>query len=148
MVGVDAIEADERAHGPIPHGALICVRTGWAAARYGSRERYLNAADPSDIDPTLNLPRMRFPGVTLAAAELLVRDRRCVGLGIDTLSPDGGGGGAAGFPVHHAVLGADRYLLENLHLDGRVPPRGGTATVAPLNVQGAPEAPVRVFCSF
>ena len=70
---------------------------------------------------------------------------RCVGLGIDTLSPDGGGGASAGFPTHHAVLGADRYILENLRLAGDVPPRGARANVAPLNVRGAPEAPARVW---
>ena len=88
---------------------------------------------------------MHFPGVSPEAATLLVHERGCVGVGIDTLSPDGGGGGLAGFPTHHVILGADRYILENLHLPDALPPRGCTALVAPLNVEGAPEAPCRVF---
>ena len=56
-----------------------------------------------------------------------------------------GSGGARGFPVHHVVLGADRYIIENLHLPDELPPRGATAVVAPMKVEGAPEAPARVF---
>ena len=145
MMGMAAIVADEAANGRIPTGALVCVRTGWAAARYSDRDQYYNATDASDVDPSLGLARMHFPGVSAEAATFLVRERGCVGLGIDTLSPDGGGGASAGFPTHHAVLGADRYILENLRLAGDVPPRGARANVAPLNVRGAPEAPARVF---
>ena len=74
-----------------------------------------------------------------------MRERGAVGIGIDTLSPDGGSGAARGFPAHHAILGADRYILESLHLTDSLPPRGARAVVAPLNVAGAPEAPARVY---
>ena len=46
------------------------VRVGWAS--------YLNAPDPSDVDATLQLPRMAFPGIDPAAATFLVAERRCV----------------------------------------------------------------------
>ena len=147
MMGADAIAADEAANGPIPPGSLVCIRTGWAARRYADRSLYYNAPDPTALDPTLNLPRMHFPGIDPAAASLLVNERKCVGIGIDTLSPDGGGGATAGFPAHHVILGADRYILENLHLVDELPARGLTAVVAPMKVEGAPEAPARVFAS-
>ena len=145
MVGADAIRADEALHGRIPERALVCIRTGWAAARYGSAAAYYNATDEGDVDPYLGLPRMHFPGLTPEAAKLLVLERGAVGVGIDTLSPDGGGGATAGFPAHHVILGNDRYILENLHLPDALPPRGAAAFVSPLNVEGAPEAPVRVW---
>ena len=88
---------------------------------------------------------MHFPGISPEAASWLVTQRGAVGVGIDTLSPDGGDGGARGYPAHHAILGADRYILENLNLDAELPARGATAFVAPLNVAGAPEAPARVW---
>ena len=47
--------------------------------------------------------------------------------------------------MHHAILGHDRYIVENLHLTAAVPARGATAVVAPLNIVGAPEAPARVW---
>lgn len=144
-VGVDVIRADEAANGPIPPGALVCIRTGWAATRYADAALYLNAPDTSDIDPYVGLPRMVFPGLSAEAATFLVRERNIRGLGVDTCSPDGGDGAARGFPVHHAVLGADRYIIENLNLVGELPARGAVAFVAPLNVRGAPEAPARVW---
>lgn len=145
LLCVAAIEADEAQHGPIPEGALVCVRTGWAAARFESRDAYCNMCDPEDIDTGINLPRMHFPGVSKEAAAFLVEQRRAVGVGIDTLSPDGGDGGSRGFPAHHVILGADRYILENLRLDASVPARGATVFVSPLNIVGAPEAPARVW---
>ncbi len=124
----------------------MCVRTGWAAARY---ERglgaYANARDSAELDPTLGLPRMHFPGIAPEAAAFLVEQRRAVGVGIDSLSPDGGSGGERGFPAHHVILGADRYILENLRLEAELPARGATAFVAPLNIVGAPETPARVW---
>ena len=146
LVDVTAINADEAVHGPIPHGALVCLRTGWAAARYHvSQEAYYNAPDASDLDPTLGIPRMHFPGITAEAAKMLVHERGAVGIGIDTLSPDGGAGAQLGFPAHHEILGRDRYILENLHLPHGLPARGATVFVAPLNVADAPEAPARVW---
>ena len=145
LLSVEDIFADEARHGMIPPGALVCVRTGWAVARYESREAYYNAPDPADVDPYLGMPRMRFPGISEAAAHFLVTNRQAVGVGIDTLSPDGGSGAGRGFPAHHAILGRDRYIVENMRLEEDVPNRGAVATVAPLNIVGAPETPTRVW---
>ena len=144
-VGLEVILADEALHGQVPYGAFVCIRTGWAADRYADASRYLNAPDTARIDPSIGLPRMAYPGVSEAAASFLISARGAVGLGVDTLSPDGGDGAARGFPVHHVVLGADRYIVENLNLGPELPPRGALVFVAPLNVAGAPEAPARVW---
>ena len=136
------VENDERAHGAIPAGSLVCIRTGWAATRYGNRSDYYNAVDPSDVDDYTGLPRMHFPGVALDAARYVV-DGGARGLAIDTLNPEGGF--SDGSPVHHEVLGRDRYIVENVRLGPELPARGWLATVAPLCVAGAPEAPARFF---
>ncbi|CAK0839919.1 unnamed protein product, partial [Prorocentrum cordatum] len=169
-VAVAELEADEEAHGPIARGSLVCVRTGFSeryraavderrrvrGARAGATHAgeddvgtgrdpwtvYHNAGRADDVHPEYCLPTMHFPGLSPAAAAWLVETRSIVGLGVDTLSPDPGA--STGFGVHHAVLGADRYILENLNLDG-LPARGATAVVAPLALAGAPEAPARVF---
>ena len=70
LCDVKAIHDDEAKHGPIPSEALVCIRTGWAEARYQSAERYYNVLDPAEADPTHGLPRMRFPGVATEAAAL------------------------------------------------------------------------------
>ena len=124
-------------------GSLVCLRTGWAASRYHSPSLYLNQTAQDDIDKALGIPRMHFPGFAPDAARLLVHDRGAVGIGVDTLSPDPGA--TSGFQVHHAILGADRFILENLNLVDGLPARGARAFVSPLNVAGAPEAPARVW---
>ncbi|KAH8046617.1 AAA ATPase-like protein [Aureococcus anophagefferens] len=111
------VENDERAHGAIPAGSLVCIRTGWAEARYGNRSDYYNAVDPSDVDDYTGLPRMHFPGVSLDAARYVV-DGGARGLAIDTLNPD-----SDGSPVHHEVLGRDRYIVENVRLGPELPAR-------------------------
>lgn len=146
LLSRDVILADEERHGPIPPKSLICIRTGWADKRYEKRDLYYNSTD--DIDAVIKrggCPEMHFPGISGDAAELLVIERQALGIGIDTLSPDGGSGGLRGYPAHHTVLGQDRYILENLHLRPNLPARGATAVVAPLNIVGAPESPVRVL---
>ena len=80
--------------GPLPEAlpAIVIIDTGWA--RWFRDER-----------------RTRHPALAPGAArELLRRGMRV--LAVDTLSPDPTGGD--GFPVHEAVLGADRLIVENL----------------------------------
>ena len=95
-----AVWDDIDEHGPIPAGALVCLRTGWAAARYSSQERYWNATDKEKIELSYGLPQMHFPGFSVEAAEVIVRSG-AAGIGVDTLSPDPGASG--GFGVHHKV---------------------------------------------
>ena len=65
---------------------------------------------------------MHFPGFSAAAAAWLVAERPDFGgVGVDTLSPDPGR--SVDMPVHYAVLGADKLIVENLDLAG-VPEAG------------------------
>ena len=52
------IEADERKNGPIPPGALVVIRFGWACRRYAHRDAYYNVTDWADVDPVLGLARL------------------------------------------------------------------------------------------
>lgn len=166
-VPTSALLDDEARHGAIPARAFVCIRTGWGA-RYASPERYANITDAADISQAYGLPRMHFPGLSSAAATWLLSERHVCGVGIDTLSPDPGAA-EEGFAVHHAVLGAGKYIVENLNLESveplearaadgerhlgarsaaggaRIPVRGATAVIAPAKLAGAPEAPCRVL---
>jgi kynurenine formamidase len=48
------------------------------------------------------------------------------------------------YPVHNAILGADRFQIENMVLAG-VPEAGSTIVALPLKVRGAPECCARVI---
>src|SRR6266436_4354467 len=126
------IEAWEEKHGTIPVGAIVVLRTGWAS-RWPDVSRYRN----QDANGT-----MHFPGFSVDAAKLLL-ERKISGLGCDTLSIDPGN--SKDFPVHHLVLGAGVYQLENLADPKDLPESDAFLIAAPIKLEGGPGGPVRVF---
>lgn len=123
----------EKAHGHIAFGSVVMARTGWD-------ERWSSAKDYRNADAQ---GQPHFPGISLEAARFLVEGRQAVGLGIDTMSVDGGG--SKDFSVHrycemHAV-----YQVENVANLWQAPPAGATVVVAPAKIEGAAGAPARVM---
>ncbi|WP_123533861.1 cyclase family protein [Halosimplex salinum] len=106
---------------------LIAVVTGWD--RHWGEERYFD-----------------HPYLTSKAARWLA-DRDC-DLGVDTVNPDPTPTGRAaadepeGFPVHEALLGADRLIVENLRGLDRLPDRF-VLHAYPHRFEGADASPVR-----
>jgi kynurenine formamidase len=126
------VEEWEHAHGRIPRGAIVLLRTGWAS-RWPDAQRYRNQDKQG---------KMHFPGFSLEAAKILI-EREVSGLGCDTLSVDHGA--SDDFAVHHAALGAGLYHLENLADLSEVPEAGAFLVVAPIKLEGGSGGPVRVF---
>ena len=126
------VEKWEAAHGRIPAGAIVMVRTGWAA-RWPDQARYRNLDDNKV---------MHFPGFSVESAKLLIA-RGAVGLGIDTLSIDYGA--SKDFEVHHVDLPVGLYNLENLANMDYVPEAGAFVIAAPIKLEGGSGGPVRVF---
>ena len=94
----------EKKYGAITPRSFVAGYTGWSK-RWPDSKLYRNI-DSHNVK--------HFPGFSLQAAELLLQ-RNVVGLGIDTLSTDGGN---TKFPVLYKVLGAGKYTIHNLaHLD-------------------------------
>jgi len=107
--------------GPIPEALppIVIIDTGWAP--WFGDER-----------------RTRHPALAPHAARELLRRGMHV-LAVDTLSPDPTGG--EGFPVHEAVLGTDRLIVENLRGLDELPKRVRVGFF-PLRL-GGDGAPVR-----
>jgi len=122
----DAVEKFEKKYGKIKSNSLVIFYTGWDK-RWGNREKYNN--------------NHKFPSVSLSTAKLLLK-RNIVGLGIDTLSADTG---KNGFPVHHAILGADKYLVENIANAKELPSVGAKILVLPIKIKDGTEAPIRLI---
>jgi kynurenine formamidase len=122
----------EKEHGKIPEHAVVLLRTGWAS-RWPDAAKYRNQDAQG---------KMHFPGYSVEAAKMLM-ERHVNGLGCDTLSIDYGASGD--FPVHHLVLGAELYQLENLANLGELPATGSYLVVAPIKLEGGSGGPVRVF---
>jgi kynurenine formamidase len=126
----------ERAHGKIADGSIILIKTGWGK-RWPDRKQYLGTDAPGD---TANL---HFPGLSRAAAELLAKERRIDGIGIDTASIDYGQ--SKDFIAHQVLYGANIYGLENVaHLD-RLPPVGATIIALPMKIKGGTGGPARII---
>jgi kynurenine formamidase len=119
------VEIFEQGHGIISSNSLVIFYTGWSA-RWETPEKYHN--------------NHMFPSVHISTAEFLL-ERKIAGLGTDTLSADTG---ANGFPVHRAILGADKYLIENIANVNLLPATGAKALVLPMKIKDATEAPVRL----
>lgn len=122
----------ESAHGRIPSGAIVLLRTGWAS-RWPDAQRYRN----QDANST-----MHFPGFSIDAARMLL-DRGASGLGCDTLSAEYGA--SKDFALHRLTLGSGIYHLENLANLSALPESGAFLIVAPIKLAGGSGGPVRVF---
>ena len=126
------IEDFEKKYGRIPEGAIVLLRTGWAA-RWPDVQKYRNQDAKG---------KMHFPGFSVEAAKLLI-SRKVSGLGCDTLSIDYGA--SEDFAVHHVSLGAGLYHLENLADMSELPEAGASLIVAPIKLEGGSGGAVRVF---
>ncbi len=122
----EIIEKFEKEHGEIQPNTFVIFYTGWDA-NWNDREKYINSHN--------------FPSVDLSTAEFLLK-RNIAGLGIDTLSADTG---KNGFPVHRAILGADKYLVENIANAKELPAVGVKSLVLPIKVKDGTEAPIRLI---
>ncbi len=132
QLAVARIEDWEKRHGRVPEGAIVLLRTGWAS-RWPDARKYRNQDDKG---------KMHFPGFPPEAAKLLIQ-RKVSGLGCDTLSIDYGA--SSDYAVHHLVLGAGLYQLENLADLSALPETGAFLIVAPIKLEGGSGGPVRVF---
>lgn len=122
----EVVKKFEQEHGTIPAQSVVIFCTGWDK-KWNTPEQYHN--------------KHVFPSVHISTAELLLA-RGVAGIGIDTFSCDTG---ERGFPVHRAVLGADKYLIENIANAGQLPATGAKVLVLPMNIKSATEAPLRLI---
>jgi kynurenine formamidase len=126
------VEQWERKHGRILEGSIVLLRTGWAS-RWPDAQKYRNQDAQG---------KMHFPGFSAEAAKLLI-SRKVSGIGCDTMSADYGA--SEDFVVHHLVLGAGLYQLENLADLSGLPEAGAFLVVAPIKLENGSGGAVRVF---
>jgi kynurenine formamidase len=127
------IAAWEAAHGPIPEGAWVLMRTDWSKR---SGADYLNmAADGA-----------HSPGPSAAAIEALLA-RGIRGFGTETVGTDAGQGAhlSPPFPAHYLLHGAGKYGLQCLKGLDRLPATGAVLVAAPLKIRGGTGSPLRVL---
>ncbi len=125
-VSVLDIQEFEKTHGTIQPGSFIIVRTGWEKF-WHTPDQYRN--------------NLIYPSIAGEAANFLL-ERQIVGLGIDTLSPDRP---EDGYPVHAAILGVGKYIIENIANSETLPPVGSYTLALPIKIKGGTESPIRLI---
>lgn len=131
MVSLEDILAYEAQFGRILPNSFVIAYTGWDKY-WLTPHKYRNPNHDQ---------HMEFPGFLPEAVELLI-SREIVGVGIDTLSPDGSD---MSFPVHHLLLGKGKYIVENLANCQQLPPTGAYIMICPLKIEEATESPIRAI---
>jgi kynurenine formamidase len=121
----EVVEKFEKENRKINPGTFVIFYTGWDKY-WETPEKYRND--------------YKFPSIHESTAQLLI-ERNITGIGTDTLSADTG---VAGFPVHRTILGAGKYLVENIANAKELPSTGAKIFVLPMKIKGATEAPVRL----
>jgi len=125
VIQFEVIKDFEKEHGEIQSNSFVIFYTGWSKY-WSDPEKYRND--------------LKFPSVSEEAAKLLL-ERGVAGIGIDTLSPDAIG---EDFPVHRVLLGADKFIVENVANAKDLPPTGARVMIMPLKIKGGTESPVRL----
>ncbi|GID95753.1 cyclase family protein [Amorphoplanes digitatis] len=136
LLEVDDVRRWEAAHGPLPEGGWLLLRTGWDA-RSGDQEAFLNADETGP----------HTPGISVEAAKWLAEEAPVIGVGVETVGTDAGAAHSFDppFPCHTFVLGAGKYGLTQLQNLNELPPTGAVLITAPLPIVGGSGSPTRVL---
>jgi kynurenine formamidase len=124
----------ERAHGRIPPGSIVLLRTGWSR-RWPNKRAYLGDDRRGDAS------RLHFPSFGIEAARMLIRLRRVAAIGADVASIDYGP--STDFQVHRLAASVNVPGLENLTNLDQLPPTGATIIALPMKIQGGSGGPLR-----
>jgi kynurenine formamidase len=131
------LQAWEAAHGRLPDGAIVLLRTGFSAF-WPDRERYMGTA----LRGPEGVAALHFPGLHPDAARWLVAERAISAIGLDTPSIDFGQSKL--FESHQVLFAANVPALENVaHLD-RLPAAGFTVAALPMKIAGGSGGPLRI----
>jgi kynurenine formamidase len=123
----------EKRHRRLPDNCCVAMHSGWAQ-HVGHATRYAGK-DAAGV--------LHFPGVSPGAADWLMKERKVVGLAVDTLSLDNGP--SKDFKVHSAWLPSGRWGLENVANLDRVPAAGATLVVGLAKIKDATGGPARLL---
>ena len=131
----ERLEAWEHAHGRIPPGAWVLLRSDWSRRR--------DAAAFLNVDTT----GPHSPGFDARTSRLLAEERDILGVGVETIGTDAGQAGTFDppFPNHAIMHGAGRFGLASLCNLDQLPPTGAIVIAAPLKIVGGSGSPVRAI---
>ena len=136
LLEVEHVKAWETAHGPLPDGGWLLLRTGWSA-RGDDAAAFANADE--------NGPHT--PGVSPECARWLAQESPITGFGTETVGTDAGAAHSFDppFACHNYLMGANKWGLTSLRNLDALPPTGAVLIVSPLPIVGGSGSPARVL---
>jgi kynurenine formamidase len=135
-IDLGALDRWEGDNGPVPEGAIVLFRTGWAR-RWPDRAAYLGTARTGAGAAR----ELHFPGIDSAAAGRLV-ERKVKAVGIDTPSIDHGQ--STDFFAHRVLFEANIPAFENVANLDRLPATGSFVVALPMKIKGGSGGPLRI----
>jgi kynurenine formamidase len=133
LVSVSDIRNWERKYRRLPDNCCVAMLSGWA--HYVGDPAKYTGKDAGGI--------FHFPGVAPELAAWLLKERKVLGLAVDTLSLDNGR--SKDFKTHYTWLPSGRWGLENVANLDNVPPSGATLVVGLAKVKDATGGPARLI---
>jgi kynurenine formamidase len=123
----------EKKHGRLPGNCCVAMNSGWAQ-HAGNAAKFVGK-DSAGV--------LHFPGFAPEAAEWLLKERRVVGLAVDTVSLDHGP--SKDFKTHYLWLPTGRWGIESIANLDRVPATGATLVVGLVKIKDATGGHARIF---
>lgn len=128
----------EKTNGPIPKGAIVILRTGYAKF-WPDRKRYMGT-DERGADA---VPKLHFPGLHPDAARWLTTNRSIKAIGLDTPSIDYGQSSL--FESHRVLFEKNVPAFENLDNLDQLPTKNFTVVALPMKIKGGSGGPLRAI---
>ncbi len=135
VVRPEHIRAFEAAHGRIPDGAWVLLRTDWSKRRDPAQFLNMQADGP------------HTPGPSPEAIRFLIEERDVNGWGVEAVGTDHGQAFTFDppFPAHHLMHGAGKLGLASLTNLDQLPPTGALLITPPLKIARGSGSPLRVL---
>lgn len=138
LVVTSDFEEWERAHGAIPSGGIVVLRTGFSS-RWPDAAKYLGTAERGE--PAV--AKLHFPGLHPDAAKWLADNRSPKAVGVDTASIDYGQSKL--FETHRVLMDRNVPAFENLTNLDRLPATGASIIALPMKIGGGSGGPLRAI---
>lgn len=137
LVSIADLQNWENQNGPIPKGAIILLRTGFAK-HWPDRTKYMG----TDERGASAVAKLHFPGLSPEAARWLVANRSIKAIGLDTPSIDYGQ--STLFESHRVLFERNIPAFENLADLSQLPLKGFSVIALPMKIGSGSGGPLRV----
>lgn len=138
QVTVADFEAWEKAHGTLPNGAIVLLRTGYGKF-WPDRKNYMG----TDERGPQAVAKLHFPGLHPEAAKWLVNKRDIYAIGLDTPSIDYGQ--STHFQSHVILFEKNIPAFENVANLENLPAKGAWVIALPMHIRNGSGGPLRII---